>query len=218
MDFQTFGASAAGTVVSKILCFPFDTLSIQAQSATRRPFFSVPLKTYYRGIQVALGMTTPAAALYYCTYFQTKTYLTPRLGDGTITYAIAGMTAEVASSVLWTPMEVMKARLQISRTAQDGKFSYQVKEILAREGLRGFYRGYQLGLLYYIPYNALAWSVYENVKKGAQEARSERGVGGWRRQYCECGGGSGLHSSVGVGEDAFPGCELGHDSGRGTSE
>lgn len=77
-------------------------------------------------------------------------------------------------------MEVMKARLQISRTAQDGKFSYQVKEILAREGLRGFYRGYQLGLLYYIPYNALAWSVYENVKKGLKKrgVREELAVGG----------------------------------------
>lgn len=126
---------------------------------------SVPLRTYYRGLPVSIAITTPAVAIYLCTYRQSKESLHPYLGDTTANYVVASIAAELASSFLWTPLEVVKARLQISTNAKDGKIWNNLSEIARTEGLRGFYRGYLMGLGIFIPYNAVWWSVYENVKK-----------------------------------------------------
>jgi solute carrier family 25 iron transporter 28/37 len=86
-------------------------------------------------------------------------------GDTTYNYIAAGTIAELVSSLLWTPLEVIKSRLQISRTGQDGKLLYQLRDIAKREGIKGFYRGYLMGLAIYTPYSLTSWTVYENAKK-----------------------------------------------------
>lgn len=165
MDTGTLTASIASSITSRVICYPLDTIAIQHTSSTRRPLLSVPLRTYYRGLPVSLSLTTPAFAVYLCTYQQTKRSLQQSLGDNTLLYTAAGAVAEVVSSLLWTPCEVLKARLQISRTAQDGALWPNVRAIARDEGWRGFYRGYGMGLAIFIPYNAVWWGVYENVKK-----------------------------------------------------
>ncbi|KAG9247607.1 mitochondrial carrier domain-containing protein [Calycina marina] len=165
MDFHTLGASVAANVLARVACYPLDTIAIQHASSTRRPIFSVPLRSYYRGIGASISITTPAVALYYCTYRAAKASLMPYVGDSTYNYIASGVTAELASSLLWTPLEVVKARLQISRTGRDGRLLYQLRDIAKKEGIRGFYRGYLMGLGIYIPYNAISWAVYENMKK-----------------------------------------------------
>ncbi|RDW72804.1 hypothetical protein BP6252_06711 [Coleophoma cylindrospora] len=165
MDINTLSASVASSIISRIVCYPLDTIAIQHTSSTRRPIFSVPLRSYYRGVGVSVCMVTPAFALYLCTYRQSKESLLPYLGDTTLNYVASGTVAEISSSLLWTPMEVMKARLQISTTEQEKKLLYNLKQIAQNEGIKGFYRGYAMGLGIFIPYNAVWWSVYENVKK-----------------------------------------------------
>lgn len=165
MDIGTLSASVASSVVSRIICYPLDTIAIQHTSSTRRPLLSVPFRTYYRGLPISVVIVTPAVALYLCTYRQSKESLFPYFGDTTPTYILAGTIAELASSVLWTPLEVLKARLQISQTAQDGALLHNLRDIVRAEGIKGFYRGYALGLATFVPYNAVWWSVYENVKK-----------------------------------------------------
>lgn len=170
MDTSTLAASVTSSLASRILCYPLDTIAIQHTSSTRRPLLSVPLHTYYRGLPVSLTLTTPAFALYLCTYQQAKLSLQPHLGATTLTYATAGAIAEVLSSLLWTPCEVLKARLQISTTARDARLFTNLRAIARDEGPRGFYRGYWLGLAIFIPYNAVWWGVYENAKKTASVA------------------------------------------------
>lgn len=165
MDTGTLGASVTSSITSRVICYPLDTIAIQHTSSTRRPLLSVPLHTYYRGLPVSLALTTPAFALYLCTYQQSKLSLQPHLGDTTLTYTTAGAIAEVVSSLLWTPCEVLKARLQISTTARDGALLPNLRAIARDEGVRGFYRGYLMGLAIFIPYNAVWWGVYENAKK-----------------------------------------------------
>lgn len=165
MDIGTLSASVASSVISRVICYPLDTIAIQHASSTRRPIFSVPLRSYYRGVGVSVCIVTPAYALYLCTYRQSKESLLPYFGDTTATYVTSGIIAEVASSLLWTPMEVIKARLQISATEQEGKLLYNLRQIARTEGIKGFYRGYFMGLGIFVPYNAVWWSVYENMKK-----------------------------------------------------
>lgn len=165
MDFQTLFASVSANVAARVICYPLDTIAIQHASSTRRPIFSVPLRTYYRGVGASIAITTPAVAMYYCTYRATKNYLMPHLGDSTYNYIAAATVAELLSSLLWTPLEVIKSRLQISRTEHDGKLLHQLRDISRTEGIRGFYRGYVIGLAIYTPYSLASWTVYENAKK-----------------------------------------------------
>ncbi len=165
MDLGTLGASTGSSIVSRIICYPLDTIAIQHSASTRRPIFSVPFRTYYRGMGVSIAIVTPAVGLYLCTYRQAKESLMPYLGETTWNYIASGTIAELASSFLWTPLEVIKARLQISKTAKEGKLLHNVHDIMKHEGIKGFYRGYFVGLAVFVPYNAIWWSTYENTKK-----------------------------------------------------
>lgn len=159
MDIGTLTASVSSSLLSRLICYPLDTIAVQHTSSTRRPLLSVPLSSYYRGLPVSLVITTPAVALYLCTYRQSKETLTPYLGDTTITYVSAGVVAEVVSSLLWTPLEVIKARLQISKSVEDGRLMGNLRSIWRGEGYRGFYRGYGLGLAIYIPCEFAFWFI-----------------------------------------------------------
>ncbi|EPS43682.1 hypothetical protein H072_2378 [Dactylellina haptotyla CBS 200.50] len=170
MDVQTLLASCYASVVSRLICYPLDTIAIQHASSTRRPVFSVPFRTYYRGLLPSTVLVTPGIALYFTSYRQSKSMLIPHFGDGTITYLLAGTIAELASSFVWTPLEVIKSRLQISKTAVEGKLSENLKQIWRTEGIKGFYRGYFMGLVVFIPYNGIWWTVYEHTKKALPQS------------------------------------------------
>lgn len=146
-----------------------DTIAVQFQTGTRRPLLSIPLRAYYRGIGVTLLTVTPATALYLTTREAAQIALLPHLGDNSINDALSGCLAELAGSVLFTPMEVLKARLQISRSGQEGKLLYQLRDIAAKEGFRGFYRGYVMGIASYIPFNVLWWTTYGNIRRSMSE-------------------------------------------------
>jgi len=165
MDLNTLGASCAASIVSRLICYPLDTIAIQHASSTKRPFFSVPLRSYYRGLGASTVLVTPAISLYFMIYRQSKTLFLPYLGDCTVNYIVSGAIAEVASSFVWTPLEVIKSRLQISNTATEGSVTENIHQIWRQEGIRGFYRGYLLGLAVFIPYNGIWWTTYEHTKK-----------------------------------------------------
>lgn len=167
--FTNIGASAVGSIISKITCYPLDTIAVQYQTSTRRPLLSIPLKAYYRGIGVTILTVTPATALYLTTREAVQIALLPHLGDGALNDATSGVLAELAGSVLFTPMEVLKARLQISRSGQEGQLLYQVRAIMKKEGVRGFYRGYVMGIASYIPFNILWWTTYGTIRRNMSE-------------------------------------------------
>ncbi|TVY31235.1 putative mitochondrial carrier, partial [Lachnellula occidentalis] len=66
-------------------------------------------------------------------------------------------------------MEVLKARLQISVDGREGKLLYQLRDIAAKEGMRGFYRGYVMGIASYIPFNVLWWTTYGKTRRRMAE-------------------------------------------------
>jgi solute carrier family 25 iron transporter 28/37 len=113
-------------------------------------------------------LTTPATTIFLCAYTAAKNELEPHLGNSVHNWVISGTIAEVASSFLWTPMEVLKSRLQISTSDVDGKLLYQVRDIAKKEGLKGFYRGYIMGVTNYVPYNAIYWTAYESIKQSSR--------------------------------------------------
>lgn len=90
-----------------------------------------------------MGLTTPAFTVYMVAYRQSKRELTPYLGESAFSnYVISGAIAEIASSFIWTPMEVLKGRMQILETKGKASFMRLVSNIYQKEGLRGYFRGY----------------------------------------------------------------------------
>lgn len=83
------GASAAGSIISKTVLYPLDTVAVQFQTSTRRSLLSIPLKAYYRGIGVTLLTVTPATALYLTTREAAQIALLPHLGDGALNDAVS---------------------------------------------------------------------------------------------------------------------------------
>lgn len=188
MDLPTLSASVISSITSRMIVYPLDTIAIQRQTSTTRTLFpssqsvSKSFRGLYRGLGVSIGITTPAVALYLCTYRQAKDSLFPYLGESTYNYIASGIIAELTSSFMWTPLEVVKARLQISSSTSSGSFFAQVRDIFGAEGIKGFYRGYFMGLAVFIPYNAVWWSSYENSKTisqrfGVREAAYQAALG-----------------------------------------
>ncbi|GAO46192.1 mitochondrial carrier [Saitoella complicata NRRL Y-17804] len=191
MDLGTIAASSAGALCSRLIMHPLDTLRIRTQ--TSLPIFPLgPLPSLYRGLPITL-ISVPALSLYLSTYREAKTQLENRgWGDGSATYLMSGTAAEVVSSFVWTPMENAKARMQIGESG--GGTLEVLRGMWEREGLKAFFRGYWVGLVVFVPQNALYWVSYENFKKRYRRSAAPVGTpepGHEHPEFEEKGGGEG---------------------------
>lgn len=166
MDLHTLGASVASSVCSRIVTYPLDTIAVRRQTGRVAARIGSP-RELYRGLGASIVLTTPAVSLYLCVYRATKQQLEPRWGECTSTYVVSGTAAELASSGLFTPMEVVKARMQV---ASSNALLPELRALYRAEGIRGFYRGYWIGLGMFVPYNAVWWSAYEHGKAVVRDA------------------------------------------------
>ena len=125
----------------------------------------------------------------------------------------AGFGAELMSASLWTPYDVIKQQLQVSDgtsssaggapTADHRRLVNLCRDIYARDGVPGFFRGIFTGVAVWGPYSAIFFSSYEAFKRGIVSpgdgdsgGNSGGGGGGrasiveWRELLCGvCAGG-----------------------------
>lgn len=136
----------------------------------------------YRGFGAVAVGTIPGHALYFAGYEYCKKRLEPmtRRSDGSYSKArevsvhlTSGLVADVFGALVWTPMDVVKQRLQVQahNTGVDGakNTNYKgtadaVRTILREDGFRGLYRGFGAGLLTFGPYVAIYFALYEQFK------------------------------------------------------
>lgn len=123
----------------------------------------MPIRRYWSGLGASVALTTPAFTMYMVAYRQTKRELTPVFGsDAMTTYILSGAAAEICSSFIWTPMEVVKGRAQI---CESGSSTFSIlKSIYAAEGAQGFFRGYWMGIAVFVPHSIVWWISYEKTK------------------------------------------------------
>ncbi|KAK9323977.1 mitochondrial carrier domain-containing protein [Lipomyces orientalis] len=165
MDFATISAAVAGSVSSAVVFHPFDTLLTLRQTSISTSYI-LPFRQYWRGVTISALLSTPAYALYLVSYREAKKEFAPYLGaDSGLNYVASGVAAEVTSSVLFTPMENIKGRLQLKNGSGHESTSEMIKNIYKHEGLRSFFRGYWMSLLIYTPNSVFYWYTYENLKK-----------------------------------------------------
>lgn len=168
--------SSISAFLARSVTHPIDTLKTRLQYSqipTRvdRAFINIVKKesflSLYKGLSVSLLFSVPALTCYLSTYDYLKVVLSngkPQSEQSLLVHATAATTAECLSGFIWTPMELLKNKLQVgSPDAKNGTLSL-VKQIYKTEGLRGFFKGYWLGLGVFLPYTISYFVTYEQFK------------------------------------------------------
>jgi len=175
---QELVAGAAAGLVQDILMHPIDTLRarldtmpskerrVQPIRAFITAFRGTSLRALYGGYGVAVFGSVPANALYFGGYHFWRRALGREGGDSQNTSwwldAVAGFGAEVCANVMFTPMDVVKQRLQVA--PEGTPISHVVRTLVQQHGVAGFWRGYFAGLAVWGPYSATYFCCFEMLK------------------------------------------------------
>jgi solute carrier family 25 S-adenosylmethionine transporter 26 len=161
--------ATAGCAVEAAL-YPIDTIKTRLQAMKSGGGFGALLKSgggrsLYAGVWGNLVGVAPASAVFMAVYEPVKRAVIASVPEDRsfLGPLAAGVAAGLASSVIRVPTEVVKTRMQT------GEFKHAftaLKTIIAREGARGIFAGYGSFLLRDLPFDAIEFVTYEQLKKG----------------------------------------------------
>ncbi|KMT08630.1 hypothetical protein BVRB_6g139070 [Beta vulgaris subsp. vulgaris] len=152
----------AGVVVETVL-YPIDTIKTRLQAA--RGGGKIVLKGLYSGLAGNLAGVLPASAAFLGVYEPTKQKLLRLLPENlsAVAHLTAGAAGGVAASLIRVPTEVVKQRMQ---TGQFTSAPDAVRLIVSKEGFKGLYAGYRSFLLRDLPFDAIQFCLYEQIRLG----------------------------------------------------
>ncbi|TYH18365.1 hypothetical protein ES288_A05G264900v1 [Gossypium darwinii] len=155
--FESIIAGAMAGVVVEAALYPIDTAA--------RGGGKVVLKGLYSGLGGNLAGVLPASAIFLGVYEPAKQKLLKALPENLSAFAhlTAGALGGAASSLVRVPTEVVKQRMQ---TGQFASAPAAVRLIVAKEGFRGLYAGYGSFLLRDLPFDAIQFCIYEQLRIG----------------------------------------------------
>jgi hypothetical protein len=166
--FKNLIASGVAALISRTVCYPIDTIKTNLQNNKKNLSWKAAFKrqgNLFQGLGPTLSLSVPAMAIYLSSYDQSKDVIsrhTDWAPNGFGTSIISGIIAEAASGVLFVPMEVLKEKLQVSRTNQT--VFQLISSLYKSHGLYGFYRGFGLTMSVYVPYSVTYFVTYEKLK------------------------------------------------------
>eukprot|EP00271_Cylindrocystis_brebissonii_P008947 TRINITY_DN23505_c0_g1_i1.p1 TRINITY_DN23505_c0_g1~~TRINITY_DN23505_c0_g1_i1.p1 ORF type:complete len:402 (-),score=65.13 TRINITY_DN23505_c0_g1_i1:656-1861(-) len=154
------GATAGVTVETAL--YPIDTIKTRLQAAVA----GTPIdfsKQLYKGVGGNLLGVLPASAIFVGVYEPAKQRLMQMLPENlsVAAHLSAGALGGLAASLVRVPTEVVKSRMQLGHFASP---FVAVQSILAKEGARNLYAGYSAFLLRDLPFDALQFAIYEQLK------------------------------------------------------
>ncbi|XP_058186032.1 S-adenosylmethionine carrier 1, chloroplastic/mitochondrial [Rhododendron vialii] len=152
----------AGVVVETAL-YPIDTIKTRIQAAQGGG--KIIWKGLYSGLAGNIAGVLPASALFVGVYEPAKQKLLQIFPENlsAVAHLTAGAIGGVAASLIRVPTEVVKQRMQ---TRQFASAPDAVRLILSREGFKGLYAGYGSFLLRDLPFDAIQFCVYEQLRIG----------------------------------------------------
>ncbi|KAL7176117.1 hypothetical protein ACSBR2_029644 [Camellia fascicularis] len=153
---------AAGVVVETAL-YPIDTIKTRLQAV--RGGGKIILKGLYSGLAGNLAGVLPASAIFVGVYEPTKQKLLKSFPENlsALAHLTAGAVGGAASSIVRVPTEVVKQRMQ---TGQFASAPDAIRLIVAKEGFKGLYAGYGSFLLRDLPFDAIQFCLYEQLRMG----------------------------------------------------
>ncbi|CAE6133093.1 unnamed protein product [Arabidopsis arenosa] len=171
---HAFAGALAGISVS--LCLhPLDTVKTMIQSCrlgekslcnTGRSIISERgFSGLYRGIASNIASSAPISALYTFTYETVKGTLLPLFPKEycSLTHCLAGGSASIATSFIFTPSERIKQQMQVSSHYRNCWTA--LVGIIQKGGLLSLYAGWTAVLCRNIPHSIIKFYVYENMKQ-----------------------------------------------------
>ncbi|XP_020088471.1 S-adenosylmethionine carrier 1, chloroplastic/mitochondrial-like isoform X2 [Ananas comosus] len=152
----------AGVVVETVL-YPIDTIKTRLQAA--RGGSKIEWKGLYSGLAGNIAGVLPASAVFVGIYEPTKQKLLEIFPEkfSAVAHLTAGAIGGAAASLIRVPTEVVKQRMQ---TGQFSSAPDAVRLILAKEGFKGLYAGYSSFLLRDLPFDAIQFCLYEQLRIG----------------------------------------------------
>ncbi|KAI4352769.1 hypothetical protein L6164_006990 [Bauhinia variegata] len=153
---------AAGVVVETAL-YPIDTIKTRLQAA--RGGGRIILKGLYSGLAGNLAGVLPASAIFVGVYEPVKQTLLKSFPDNlsALAHLTAGAIGGAASSIIRVPTEVVKQRMQ---TGQFNSAPDAIRLIVTKEGFKGLYAGFGSFLLRDLPFDAIQFCIYEQLRIG----------------------------------------------------
>ncbi|PON96271.1 Mitochondrial carrier domain containing protein [Trema orientale] len=126
---------------------------------------SIILKDLYSGLAGNLVGSLPASAICVGVYEPAKQTLLASFPEklSALAHLTAGFIGGAASSLIRVPTEVVKQRMQ---TGQFASAPDAVRLIVAKEGFKGLYAGYGSFLLRDLPFDAIQFCMYEQLRIG----------------------------------------------------
>ncbi|GAU31023.1 hypothetical protein TSUD_214590 [Trifolium subterraneum] len=184
-SWQLMIAGSIAGCVEHMAMFPVDTVKTHMQAITSCPIQSVSIRqafnsilqsegpsAFYRGIG-AMGLGAgPAHAVHFLVIETCKKRFSQWNLNKDVASAASGVCAAVASDAVFTPMDMVKQRLQLSNSGYKGVFDC-VKRVMSEEGFGAFYASYRTTVLMNAPFYAVHVAAYDAAKRGLNEVSSE---------------------------------------------
>ncbi|KAL9329705.1 hypothetical protein ACSQ67_004708 [Phaseolus vulgaris] len=168
------GVIAGGTagVVVETALYPIDTIKTRLQAGCsrrrktniERPLFRIGREPCWC-LTVRISDSMMASALFVGVYEPIKQKLLRIFPENlsAFSHLTAGAIGGLAASLIRVPTEVIKQRMQ---TGQFTSASGAVRFIASKEGFKGFYAGYGSFLLRDLPFDAIQFCIYEQIRIG----------------------------------------------------
>mmetsp|Transcript_26642 Transcript_26642/g.72015 ORF Transcript_26642/g.72015 Transcript_26642/m.72015 type:complete len:397 (+) Transcript_26642:40-1230(+) len=173
---STVGNLAAGAIAGcavESALYPLDTIKTRLQAMIGGGGLKALLqsgggKGLYAGLWGNLAGVAPASAIFISVYEPVKRSVEEAVSSDQqyLGALIAGGAAGTASSLIRVPTEVVKQRLQ---TGEYKSAVNALRTIISQEGIRrGMYAGYGALMLRDLPFDAIEFVCYEQLKVAAQ--------------------------------------------------
>uniref|UniRef100_A0A2P2NY42 Uncharacterized protein MANES_08G096000 n=1 Tax=Rhizophora mucronata TaxID=61149 RepID=A0A2P2NY42_RHIMU len=179
-------AGSFAGLVEHIAMFPVDTLKTRMQVLSgscparhvgvRQALGSVlrleGASGLYRGIG-AMGLGAgPAHAVYFSVYEFCKRAFSRGNPNNSAAHAVSGVFATLAGDAVFTPMDVVKQRLQLKSSPYKGVWDCLGK-VLMEDGIGAFYASYRTTVIMNAPFTGVHFATYEAAKRALTELSSK---------------------------------------------
>lgn len=184
-------AGAFGGAVGDSAMHSLDTVKTRQQGLLFNPKYRLMIPAYatilkeeglfrglYGGYTPALMGSIPSTAAFFGTYEYSKRLMIGQMGiNDTVAYFFAGILGDLALSIFYVPLEVLKTRLQLQGRYNNPYtkgcgYNYKglgdaVRSIARTEGASALTYGYKETLFRDLPFSALQFAFYEKFRKWA---------------------------------------------------
>ncbi|GJJ11362.1 hypothetical protein Clacol_005594 [Clathrus columnatus] len=164
-------AGALAGISEHAVMFPIDSIKTRMQviatspaaiysgigNAFTRISSTEGMRALWRGVSSVILGAGPAHAVHFGTYEAIK-----ELAGGNT--ALAGASSTIASDALMNPFDVIKQRMQMHNSGYRSLW-HCATTVYRSEGLSAFYVSYPTTLIMSVPFTAVQFTVYEELKK-----------------------------------------------------